>query len=178
MPRRLSLSLFTGLLAVTVTALGCGSGKPKEQTRAQVSGTVTLDKQPLKTGNILFDPNDGTPPTTLDILDGKYEGRAPVGKNTVRINSFVKVTLKEKMKMSGPGYDTPTDENMLPPRYNAKSEINREVVAERARTCSTSSWRRSRVWRRCCAPPGFPGLKAWAGEGGPTGLENLGRPSV
>jgi len=117
-------------LAALLTAFGCSPAKPKEQTRAQVSGTVTLDKQPLKAGNILFDPGDGTPPATLDILDGKYEGRVPVGKNSVRLNSFIKMSMKEKMKMDGPGYDTPVEENILPPRYNQKSEIKREVVAD------------------------------------------------
>lgn len=108
--------------------LGCAE-KPKEQSRAQVSGTVTLEKQPLKTGKILFDPRDGTPPATLDILDGKYEGLVPVGKTNVRLNSFVKVSMKEKMKMDGPGYDAPSEENILPARYNTKSEVTREVVA-------------------------------------------------
>ncbi|OWK38265.1 hypothetical protein [Fimbriiglobus ruber] len=125
---RPSFCLFAGLLGFLF--LGCGPSKPKEQTRAQVSGAITLDKQPLKTGKITFEPGDGTPPATLDILDGKYEGRVPLGKNSVRINSFIKTSMKEKMKMEGPGYDTPVEENMLPPRYNLKSEISREVVSD------------------------------------------------
>ncbi len=126
MPRRLRPVAFA--VPAFLILLGCAE-KPKEQSRAQVSGTVTLDKLPLQSGKILFDPGDGTPPATLDILDGKYEGLVPVGKNNVRLNSFIKVNLKEKMKMDGPGYDAPSEENVLPPRYNSKSEINREVVA-------------------------------------------------
>ena len=126
MYRRLRTVAFSA--SAFLILLGC-TEKPKEQSRAQVSGAVTLDKQPLKTGKILFDPGNGTPPATLDILDGKYEGLVPVGKNSVRLNSFIKVNLKEKMKMDGPGYDAPTEENILPARYNSKSEISREVVA-------------------------------------------------
>ena len=130
MSRRLSLMLLAGLLAGTAAAGGCGPAKPKENARAQVSGAITFDKQPLKTGNIVFDPGDGTPPTSLDILDGKYEGRAPVGHSLVRISSYVKISMKEKMKRDGPGYDALSEENVLPPRYNMKSDIKREVVAE------------------------------------------------
>jgi hypothetical protein len=81
------------------------------------------DKLPLLTGKILFDPVKGMPPATLDILDGRYEGRAPVGKTTVRINSSVKYSLKSKMKIEGQGYDQGVGENILPARHSKSSEI-------------------------------------------------------
>lgn len=68
-------------------------------------------------------------PASFDILDGNYEGLAPVGKAKVTVTSFKKVNLKEKMKMDGPGYSTETEENMLPDRYNTKSDISREITA-------------------------------------------------
>jgi hypothetical protein len=78
------LVLAAGTRVRTSEAQGLGSGLR----------FGALDKLPLLTGKILLDPAEGMPPAPLDILDGKYEGRAPVGKTTVRINSFVKYSLK------------------------------------------------------------------------------------
>jgi hypothetical protein len=38
------------------------------------------------------------------------------------------MSMKEKMKMDGPGYDELSEFDILPDRYNVKSEILREVV--------------------------------------------------
>jgi hypothetical protein len=107
---------------------GCSETKNNETKRVQVRGKVTLDGKALPTGKISFDLANGEPPATFDILDGNYEGRAPVGKCKVMINSIQKVSMKEKMKMDGPGYDSVAEENILPARYNTASEITRELV--------------------------------------------------
>jgi hypothetical protein len=52
----------------------------------------------------------------------KYQGLEPLDAA-----QFLKI-MKEKMKMDGPGYDSQTEENMLPDRYNMKSDITREIV--------------------------------------------------
>lgn len=118
-----------GFLFVAATLCGCN--KPvKDAKRVKISGRVTLDDKALETGSVSFDPQNGEAPAVMNILDGKYEGMAAVGKNRVMITSIKKVSMKEKMKMDGPGYDTQVEENALPPRYNEKSEITREVSAE------------------------------------------------
>ncbi len=124
------------LAAALLCALaGCGGGKPPDQEKAKVSGAITLDNKPLKTGSITFDAANGQPPSSLDILDGKFEGNAPVGKCKVQITAFEKMTMKEKMRkegkpvIDGPGYDEVQEYNMAPERYNTKSTITKEVEA-------------------------------------------------
>ena len=119
---------FLAFASVLLVFVGCAK-KQTTAARARVTGQVTLDKIPLKTGQIAFDLATGEPPAVFDILDGSFEGKAPVGKNKVTINSVTKVSMKEKMGMDGPGYDQPVEMNILPPRYNSKSEITREVEA-------------------------------------------------
>ncbi|QVL33582.1 hypothetical protein KIH39_06625 [Telmatocola sphagniphila] len=127
--------ILSGLIVLILfTGPGCSPEKPKSQTKAQVNGSVTLDGAPLKVGKITFELGDGTPSVSLDILDGKYDGRAPVGNNLVRLNATEKVSLKEKMKMEGPGYDQLTEVNKLPERYNTKSELHKEVVSDGTNT--------------------------------------------
>ena len=122
-----SLLAFSALTAFVV---GCDSSKTKDVQRVRVSGKVTLDGKPLQTGSIAFDPENGEPPAVFDLLDGNYEGLAAVGKNKVRISAYKMVSMKEIMKMDGPGYDTPQKVNALPERYGQDSKITREVVAE------------------------------------------------
>lgn len=128
-------AVVAGLLSVLT---GCGGQKPPEQTKAKVKGTITLDNKPLQTGHIVFDAGNGQPPADLDILDGKFEGSAPVGKCKVSITSFKQMTMKEKLEregkkpMDGPGYDQPQEVNLLPDRYNVKSEISREIYGDKA----------------------------------------------
>ena len=116
-------------LVMSLSLLGCGPAAPKELKRYRVSGKVTLDSKPLTTGNITFDPGSGEVPASLDILDGNYEGKAPVGKSTVRITATRKISMKQKMGFDGPGYDQLVDENLLPARYHNDSKITREVEA-------------------------------------------------
>ncbi len=125
-----------GLILAIALVAGCGGGgDPKDQVKAKVAGKITLDKLPLKTGKIVFDPGDGTPPADMTILDGNFEGTAPVGKCKVSITAFEKMTMKEKMRrdkkpvVEGPGYDDLVEFNLLPERYNMKSDIKREVEA-------------------------------------------------
>ena len=120
--------LFLALMVIVPFAIGCGGPTHPPTKRAQVSGKITVDSKPLTTGTITFDPGSGDVPAALNILDGSYEGKAPVGKNTVRISATRKISMKEKMKgLDGPGYDQMVEENMLPPRYHNDSKIVREV---------------------------------------------------
>ena len=114
--------------ACALFAVGCPDKKVEQVSRVKVSGAVKVDGKDVKTGTITFDAQNGQPPGDASILDGKYEGLAPVGKCKVSINAFVKVSMKEKMKMDGPGYDAMTETNLLPERYNSKTEILREVT--------------------------------------------------
>ncbi len=114
-----------------LAAFGCGGDKrAADVKRVKVSGSVKLDGKPMQTGRIVFDPQNGQAPASMAILDGKYEDLAPIGKCKVAITSSKKTTMREITKMDGPGYDEVMEINLLPDRYNAKSEITKEITAE------------------------------------------------
>jgi len=93
MPRTLRAA-FAALLVLS--AVGCGG--PAVST---VTGTVTVDGQPLKEGLIRFEPTGpNARPTDVPILDGKYTVTLLPGEAKVSIRAN-KVVGKTKM------YDTP-----------------------------------------------------------------------
>ena len=124
-----NLNSFVLLIACLGLTLGCGGVKGKVPTkRVPVSGTVKLDGKPLATGRVTFDAQNGEPPTTCDILNGAFSGTVMIGKNKVMLISTVKQSMKEKMKIDGPGYDEMVEFNILPDRYHSKSEITNDVA--------------------------------------------------
>ncbi len=66
-------------------ATGCGGGSDEAPAYANVSGAVNFDGQPLDKGTITFSTG-GRPPSTLDVVDGKFNGQAMVGPNTVSLS--------------------------------------------------------------------------------------------
>ncbi len=109
------------------TLIGFSLGCSADAKHGTVSGTVTLDGQPLKSGTIRFDAADGrTAAADASITDGKYSVKMPPGEKRVSITS-PKVIGKKKM------YDTPDSpvvdvtEELLPKRYNAQSELTLTV---------------------------------------------------
>ena len=130
------ISLRCAVLAAacTLVALGCGGNKVEPVARVKVSGAVKVDGKDVKSGTITFDPQNGQPPGDASVLDGKYEGLAPVGKCKVSINALEKMTMKEWQKrkgqpvIDGPGYEEVQEINLLPDRYNSKSEIIHDVT--------------------------------------------------
>jgi hypothetical protein len=114
------------LILAAAALTGCDKKAPTAK-RARVNGSVTLDGKALTTGEVVFDAENGEPPGAFSIVDGKFEGVAPVGKNKVKLAAVRKISMKEKMKMDGPGYDQMTEENLLPARYS-DGTLMREVL--------------------------------------------------
>jgi hypothetical protein len=112
------------IAAVFVVTVGCSSD---EVAKGTVTGEVTLDGQPLKTGLIRFVPADGKTPTAdATITDGKFSAVVPLGEKKVEINA-PKVVGKLKM------YDTPDSpvveqtKDMIPQQYNVRSTLTLTV---------------------------------------------------
>src|SRR5690349_11768984 len=106
------------LLALCCTLLGSCSGDPNHGT---ISGTVTLDGQPLRSAVIHFVPADGqTASADAQVEDGTFSAKVPIGAKNVAI-SAPKVVGKRKM------YDTPDSptvdkvEELVPAQYNSAS---------------------------------------------------------
>lgn len=73
---------------------------------ATVKGTVTFDGTPIDKGTLEFHSGGGAPAPKIDIKDGAYEGKTPIGLSTVVIN---------------------TPDGRLPARYNTMPSLQREV---------------------------------------------------
>jgi hypothetical protein len=124
---RTTLCLTLGLAALALA--GCdGNKRAPDAKRAKVSGTIKVDGKPVQSGRIVFDLQNGQAPASISILDGKYDDMAPIGKCKVMITSTKKTTMREMTKMDGPGHDEVMEINLLPDRYNTKSEITKEVT--------------------------------------------------
>src|SRR5689334_1242581 len=108
-----------------VLVAGCG---PKSN-KGSVTGTVTLDGQPIKAGLIHFAAVDGLTPTAdAAITEGKFNASVPPGDKKVSI-SAPKVTGQRRM------YETPNSpmiditEESVPKQYNAQTTLKYTVTA-------------------------------------------------
>ncbi len=132
----LRFSITFGVFAVLLSlATGCGGGK------GTVSGTVTLDGQPLPAGNIVFYPSKG-PGVSGVIQDGTYSVKGvPTGQVTVTVET---ATIKQEiealttstrslggMEMSAGGRVTPEMLAQMPEKAKQKYEEQKQQAAER-----------------------------------------------
>ena len=127
---------------------GCsGGGGYEGEERAAVSGTVTLDGSPLPYGTISFVPaGEGGRRANAAISDGSYsipEEQGPnLGDYEVVIMGFEKPPEGEEDEEEeeeddgagdeddeegGPG--RPGEKPMVPPRYNAETELTALIVS-------------------------------------------------
>ncbi|MBN2292315.1 MAG: hypothetical protein JXM70_07815 [Pirellulales bacterium] len=116
-----------GLALILLTVVCCGCGP---ENRAEISGKVLLDGQPLKKGSISFIPTAGNkgPAAGASISDGTYhikrEKGAAIGKNIVQIRAL-KATGKKMRSASGELFDEFV--SVVPSEYGANSKIVKEV---------------------------------------------------
>jgi hypothetical protein len=127
MTSRMKLEVVWLIALGAVSLAGCSADSGK----GTISGTVTLDGQPLKSGVIRFVPADGQTATAeATITDGEFSAEMPVGEKQVSI-SAPKVVGKR------PAYQTPNSpmidivEELLPARYNVSSDLKINVTGGR-----------------------------------------------
>jgi hypothetical protein len=115
--------------------LGCVSGvlvflagcEPTGPKTVSVSGTVSLDGQPLKEGQVTLVNSAGLVSDDLPVKDGKFSGRAKIGKVKIEIWAFRPGNPPPKDGTPAAS-DEPSSENYLPARYNSESKIMAEVT--------------------------------------------------
>ena len=98
---------------------GCGKNG---SDIAPVTGRITLDGKPLEKADILFQPDGSKPPSSARTdADGRYvlAYKRGVMGGTVGSNT-VQITISS---------DVVTDPPNIPARYNAESELTKEVKA-------------------------------------------------
>jgi hypothetical protein len=130
-PAKISASSLLTLMALSAF-LGCSN---PDSGRASVSGKVTFDGEPVKTGQIAFEPQGQGRFGIAQIVDGAYQmppqqGPTP-GKYTVRItaNRPLGKPVQPAPEVSG----RPTGESYeqyIPAEYNQRSELTVEIGAE------------------------------------------------
>ncbi|MCG6157995.1 carboxypeptidase-like regulatory domain-containing protein [Rubinisphaera margarita] len=114
-------------LALTSPALlvGCGGGGSSDQPElGKVSGTVTMDGQPLSNVTVTFVPQSGAPSFGVTDESGKYEltysgseKGAAIGEHKVSITTPTEGPPE-------PGYKDP-----VPTKYNENTTLTATVVA-------------------------------------------------
>lgn len=106
---------------------GCGSGENFQK----ISGTVTLDSEPLKKGVVTLFPNGAGTTVGGEIVDGKFllaRDRGPTpGKYRVEIVAF-KASGKKEFDVDL-NKQVDVELQYLPPKYNNKSELTCTVEA-------------------------------------------------
>jgi hypothetical protein len=127
---------FPGL-ALGLSLAGCGRGD--NLPRQALSGTVTLDGQPLALGVIQFQPSSPAEPLPAgaEIKDGKFripreDGPTP-GNYRVFINSSGPKRELTKAESSGEKMPGLAPE-LIPEQYNTKSNLTAKVEADKDNT--------------------------------------------
>ena len=129
------LSLLPALAGFLL--VGCGGGqdsKPPYLTLKlyEVSGTVTLDGEPLVNGEIEFSPHDSSHnPDRAEIKDGHYALQVKTGKQKVKIYSF-KTERLAKAQWGPQGEPiTETRKNFIPTKYNEATTLTTKISKAR-----------------------------------------------
>lgn len=116
------------LLVALALATGCGSGGRVEAKKYPVTGTVTLDGQPLADGMIYFKDIAAGASDSAEIKAGQFTGQAEAGQRRVEIFAY----RTEASDMGGTV--TETKINTLPPRFNSASTLSEEVKTDTTNT--------------------------------------------
>lgn len=122
------------LAAACVFLCGCGSSIDG----VQLTGSVTFDGQPVETGKITFEPQQGGTMTIATITDGTYqlpsERPATPGKYLVRITAD-RSTGRMIGADSRSQEDQPAEEivQYLPEKYNLRSQLFIEVTEDQVK---------------------------------------------
>jgi hypothetical protein len=121
-------------LAIPALALLVAPGCSSDGGRVGLSGTITLDGEPLPSGSILFVPIEGTmsPSAGSDIVDGDYEVARARGPKTGVFRVEIRSQRKSGRKVQAP---PPAAKGVLaeewieavPASYNRESTLRIEL---------------------------------------------------
>lgn len=117
------------LFILLVTLSGCSDGT---MDKAELTGTILYDGQPIPRGNIRFIPINNTkgPTSGATITDGKYhvmnKGGVPLGEHKVTVTAFRKIAnMPEHLKAEG-GL-----KQYLPQKHHKKSQLKVTITEDK-----------------------------------------------
>lgn len=108
----------TALMAtiVLLAVAGCGDGQ------AEVSGTVLMDGEPLREGEIIFEATDNaTAAAAGKITDGTYCVRVSPGPKRIKISA------SRPTSKIDPAMRTAPHEQVIGPAYNSKTTLGIDI---------------------------------------------------
>ena len=118
------------LALIGFTASGCGRRDGPARVLVFVSGTVTLDGQPLDQGEVHFISPDGRTTEEGYFIDacivkqGVFKGKTSAGERAVQIWSF-KTSDAAPDPVTG---DKPLPINVIPSRFSENSTLSASVT--------------------------------------------------
>lgn len=117
-------SRFVLWMLIPLACVACQSG-PAAPKKYNVSGTVTLDGQPLsEDGTIYFKTIATGDLDAIEIKGGKFSGSTLPGDRRVEIVCY-RIKMADFNGMKGE-----VKESLLPPRYNTDSTLTAKVTPE------------------------------------------------
>jgi len=135
--------LFLVALCITcLTCVGCGGGDPD---LGRVSGTVTMDDEPLSNVSVTFTPvGGGRPSTGTTDESGEYtlgfvdQPGALVGTHKVSVTTMTNIAADTEMSSDSAAYEAQatgtaedyekyTQEESIPAKYNTETILEYEV---------------------------------------------------
>lgn len=133
--KRVLLTMFA-LVMLCLCQMGCGPGGDQPEL-GTVTGTVTLDGEPLPGVAVVFQPDSGRPARGKTDANGKYEliyirqtKGTKIGANRVEIapSEEGEVEEEETGDEENPDAAKPkSGKRVVPARYNVNSELKVDV---------------------------------------------------
>jgi hypothetical protein len=126
--------MAAALAAMAFCAAGCGGASDRPEL-GQVTGTVTLDGEPLKGIAVVFFPDSGRPARGKTDAEGKYEltyirdtKGTKLGHNRVEIAPDEEgAEEEEEGDEAAPKPKAKGAKPKIPAKYNTKSELEADV---------------------------------------------------
>ena len=110
-----------------VCLVSCGCGRSVAEKKYPLSGTVTLDGEPLAEAEIYLLTKETGDVDSVSVRNGTFEGEAKPGNRRVEIRAYREGEPVAPMPGAEP---EPSRVNYIPARYNAESTLTAEVTPE------------------------------------------------
>jgi len=108
-------------LVAFLTLIGCVDS-------TTVSGTVSMDGQPVKSGAITFVKTDGELVRAGAVIsDGTFQAKLAPGKYRIELTGQKVVGKRKQKGFDGKDEEVESTEELFPERYNAKTELSQEI---------------------------------------------------